>query len=165
MRFLATVMLAGLLLTGCSSQPEQALPYSMDITVSVADNVNPYGTGTAHPVVLRIYQLSETGQFRNAGFLDIYSKDRDILGNALVDVLALQPLAEGEHVISLDLQPGSRYLAVFAEFANYNDAESKSVLTLLPEQDEQEEQIIRIRLEGLSVQIEQYEDKAWWQIF
>ncbi|MAC48114.1 MAG: hypothetical protein CMI12_14890 [Oceanospirillum sp.] len=83
----------------------------------------------------------------------------------MIDVLNLQPLAQGEHPVELDLQPGSRYLGVFAEFANYTDAESKAVITLLPDQSDQEDQIIRINLNGLKISIEQYEDKAWWQIF
>lgn len=165
MRLLSLLTLLSVLLSGCSSQQEQSLPYPVNITVQIADNVNPYGTGSAHPVVLRIYQLSETGQFKNANFLDLYSKDRDTLGNALVDVQHLQPLTQGEHEVSLDLLPSSRYLGVFAEFANYTDAESKAILTLLSDQSDQENQVIRVQLDGLKVSIEQYENKAWWQIF
>lgn len=165
MRLLSLLTLLMVLVSGCSSQPEQPLPYPFTVTLDIADNVNPYGTGSAHPVVIRIYQLSETGQFKNASFLELYNKDRDTLGNALIDVLNLQPLAQGEHPVELDLQPGSRYLGVFAEFANYTDAESKAVITLLPDQSDQEDQIIRINLNGLKISIEQYEDKAWWQVF
>lgn len=155
--------LCSLFLLACSSnKPAPTTPFNVTVQVDVAADVNRYGNGDPHPVVLRLYQLTESGRFKSAEFLDLYNRDKEVLGAAMVDVLSLDPLAEGQHKIKIDLQRQSRYLAVFAEFANYTEANSKAVIQL---DEEPEDQVLMIRVSGLSVAVGQQPAKAWWQIF
>jgi len=160
------LMLAALLLllSGCSSKEIAATQtYKLPITVAVDAEVNQYGDGASHPVVLRLYQLLQNGTFQNAKFLDLYQKDRQLLGDSLVDVLYLDPQLPGQQQqLEFDIQQQTRYLAVLAEFADYNNASGKA-LVLLGEEPESEPMIIRVS--GLRVSIGVAPAEPWWKIF
>lgn len=153
-----------LLISGCSSSGSTvSVPTPVSVGLEIADDVNQYGDGAAHPVVLRVYQLTEVGSFKNAEFLDLYNSDRKVLASSLIDVLHLGPLLPGtQKQIELDLQQEARYLAVMAEFAEYTNASAKAVLKLT---EKPEEQLISIRVNGLLVSFAQPQPSSWWQIF
>lgn len=153
-----------LLISGCSSSGSTvSVPYTVSMGVETAGDVNQYGDGEAHPVVLRVYQLTEVGGFKNAEFLDLYNSDRKVLASSLIDVLHLGPLLPGtQQQIEIDLQQDARYLAVMAEFADYTNASAKAVLKLTEKPDEQ---LISIRVNGLMVSFVQPKPSSWWQIF
>ena len=143
------------LLAGCSSNEPISLIVPHSITISVGDEVNPYGGNQSHPVVLRVYQLSESGTFQKAEFIDLYKNDIEVLGGTLVDVNNVPPLVPGEeHQMNLDIHRQSQYLAVFVEFANYDNAKSKDIIKL-PEDNEIP---LVIRVSGLSVSITEATD-------
>jgi type VI secretion system protein VasD len=137
-------------LIGCASNEPAPLIVAHDVTISVGNEVNPYGGSKSHPVVIRIYQLSESGTFQKAEFIELYRKDIEVLGGSLVDVNNVPPLLPGqEHTVKLDIHRQTQYLAVFAEFANYDNAKSKDFIKL-PQDDEAR---LVIRVSGLSVSI------------
>ncbi|GLQ32878.1 type VI secretion system lipoprotein TssJ [Litoribrevibacter albus] len=149
---LVAVMMA---LLGCSSNEPIPLIVSHQVIISVGDEVNPYGGNKSHPIVLRVYQLSESGTFQKSGFIDLYRNDIEVLGGSLVDLHNVQPLVPGEqHTLTLDIHRQSQYLAVFAEFANYDNAKSKDVIKL-PQDNEAQ---LVIRVSGLSVSITEATD-------
>ncbi|MEH6577997.1 MAG: type VI secretion system lipoprotein TssJ [Amphritea sp.] len=164
MKLLILMISAVLLVAGCSSQQTAvSVPYNVAVEIDIADDVNQYGDGEPHSIVLRLYQLTEVGGFQNAQFLDLYNNDRQLLGSSLVDVLHLEPMVPGkQQQIDIDLQRQSRYLAVMAEFADYSNANSKAVIKLV---EQQEDQPVSIRVTGLTVSIAQQPGKSWWQIF
>lgn len=142
-------------LSGCSSNEPVPLIVAHQVIISVGDEVNPYGGNKSHPVVLRVYQLSESGTFQKSEFIDLYRNDIEVLGGSLVDVHNVPPLVPGEqHKLSLDIHRQSQYLAVFAEFANYDNAKSKDVIKL-PQDNEAQ---LVIRVSGLSVSITEATD-------
>ncbi|MBY4677075.1 type VI secretion system lipoprotein TssJ [Marinobacterium arenosum] len=153
-----------LLLSGCSSQQTSpTMTYKLPITVQIDAEVNPYGDGESHPIVLRLYQLTENGAFQNAPFIDLFKKDRQLLGGSLVDVLYLEPQLPGQtQQMEFDIQQQTRYLAVLAEFADYGNASGKSLVQL--GQDPQSEPMI-ISVSGLRVSIDREPAKPWWKIF
>lgn len=165
MRLLLVSLLA-LILSACSSSntiPEVPAPVAKQFTLEVAQQVNPYGGDNAHPVVVRVYQLTETGAFNNAAFLDLYQNDQQILASSLVDTLYLDPLLPGsQQDINIDIHFRTKYLAVFAEFSEYENAVNRAVLKLgdIADQD------FKISLNGLRVEIiAQPKPSSWWQIF
>ncbi|MFC3152729.1 type VI secretion system lipoprotein TssJ [Litoribrevibacter euphylliae] len=142
-------------LSGCSSNDPIPLIVSHKVIISVGDEVNPYGGNKSHPIVLRVYQLSESGTFQKSGFIDLYRKDIEVLGGSLVDVHNVPPLVPGEqYTLALDIHRQSQYLAVFAEFANYDNAKSKAVIKLPQDSEAQ----LVIRVSGLSVSITEATD-------
>jgi len=163
-RLIAFFTVCFLFLSGCSSQPPAAtMTYKMPIKIELSDDVNPYGDNKSHSVVLRLYQLIENGTFENTAFIDLYEKDRQLLGDSLVDVLYLEPQLPGQIVQKdFDIQQQTRYLAVLAEFADYGNAVGK---TLVPLGDEPESAAMVIRVTGLRISIEREPGQAWWKIF
>ncbi|GGB82379.1 hypothetical protein GCM10011352_05250 [Marinobacterium zhoushanense] len=153
-----------LLLLGCSSQPTSPTQtYKLPVKVAVDAEVNQYGEGESHPIVLRLYQLTGNGAFQNAQFLDLFKKDREMLGDSLVDVIYLDPQLPGQQQqMEFDIQQQTRYLAVLAEFADYGNASAKSLVQL--GEDPQSEPMI-VHVSGLRVSIGREPAKPWWKIF
>ncbi|MFC6670671.1 type VI secretion system lipoprotein TssJ [Marinobacterium aestuariivivens] len=159
------LLIAGLaLLVGCSSsQPAPGVRYTQSLRLAIDSEVNPYGEGDSHPVVLRLYQLSESGAFQNAPFIELYRQERELLGASLIDVLHLPPQLPGrEQRLDLDLKQQTRYLAVLAEFADYGNASAKA---LLPLDAEPAEEPILIHVSGLRVSISMEPASPWWKVF
>ncbi|WP_261843156.1 type VI secretion system lipoprotein TssJ [Aliamphritea ceti] len=162
MRGLLVALLA-LVLTACSSSSPQETPppVSRVLHISTAGQLNPYGGENSHPVVLRLYQLSEAGTFRNAEFLDLYKNDQQVLASTLVDTLYLDPMLPAtDQQINIDVHFRSRYLAVFAEFSEYENAVSRALLKLDESNDDQE---FKIEVTGLRVTLVTQPEKSWWQ--
>ncbi|MGB1237011.1 MAG: type VI secretion system lipoprotein TssJ [Pseudomonadales bacterium] len=160
-RSIALVFCA-LLIGGCSSKPAPTnTPFSVESRWVIGDQVNPYGGVDHHPIVLRLYQLREPGAFNNAEFLDIYLDDRKALGASLIDAQYLQPMLPGEQTLALDIQRDSRYLAVFAEFADYKSAVGKALLKL---DDNPDLQVITVNVNALVVELsaKAKKKKGWW---
>lgn len=161
---MSCAFLSVLLLAGCSSkQVQTVLPYSVPVSIEVADDVNQYGDGRPRSVVVRIYQLTEPGPFENAEFLDLYQSDTLLLADSLVDVRYLDPLVPGSELqMNLDVQVQSRYLAVLAEFADYINARATGIAVLSEEPDQYP---VYIRLNGRVIDLsvtQPEEKKRWW---
>ncbi len=160
-------ILALLVLVGCSSTPPapSTVPFSVQSKIVVGNQVNPYGSFVYHPIVVRVYQLREPGAFSNSEFIDIFLDDRKALGASLIDVLYMDPLLPGEHSLNLEIQRDTRYLGVFAEFAEYRDAKGRALVKFEGKPDKKE---ILIKVNGLSIELslpEKPVEKSWWQLF
>jgi len=165
MRSLAILLL--LILAGCSSTPPpiSILPFSVQSEIIVGSKVNPYGEFSYHPLALRFYQLREPGAFTNSEFIDIYIDDRKALGASLVDVLYIDPMLPGQHSLTLEIQRSTRYLGVFAEFAEYREANGRALVKL---EEEPDLKIVLVNVNGLSIDMSLQEkpaEKSWWQLF
>ncbi len=160
-------VLALFILAGCSSTPPPPsnVPFSVQSKIVVGNQVNPYGSFAYHPIVVRVYQLREPGAFSNSEFIDIFLDDRKALGASLVDVLYMDPMLPGEHSLNLEIQRDTRYLGVFAEFAEYRDAKGRALVKLEDQPDKKE---ILIEVNGLSIDLslpDKPVEKSWWQLF
>ena len=154
-----------LLIIGCSSKPPPTnVPFAVSFDFNVGQQVNPYGGVNSHPVVLRLYQLREPGVFSSADFLDIYLDDRKTLGASLIDVKYLKPVIPGDSSLTLDVQRDTRYVGVFAEFANYKAAQNQALVRL---DNNPDLQIISVQVNGLVVDISMKikPTKPWYKFF
>jgi type VI secretion system protein VasD len=75
----------------CSSTPPPEAPEPCDVqvvTLSIfsADNINPNDTGNPRSVVVRIYQLQNEMRLANAGYDDVFLRDKEVLADDLVKV-------------------------------------------------------------------------------
>lgn len=151
-------------MAACSSNPPAFLaPYKVEFNVVPTDDINIYSDDKARPVKVRVYQLNEVGPFKNADFLTLYNKDREVLAASLIDVITLPPVLPGvEQKLILDIQQEARYLAVLAEFANYESTTTKSFIGLVEKPDEHP---VFIRITSTKIELTQPVESAWWQIF
>lgn len=152
-----------LVITGCSTANKSVfLPVlNIDITIEAASDINVFEDGDARPVILRIYQLNDTGNFDKASFTSLYSNDQAVLADSLIDTKVLPAvLPDEKRSLTLGVQQQAKFLAVFAEFSNYETAEAKSFVALV---EEPESYPVFITITHNKVEITQPAESVWWK--
>jgi len=112
-------------LSSCASEPPKPVPARVRLVASA--DVNPDASGRPSPVVVRIFQLREDGEFVSADFFPLYENEKEVLGGSLVSrqEYVLQP---GEtRDIELPLAAGARYLGAIAAFRDIRSAKWRVV--------------------------------------
>lgn len=121
--FLLVLML--LTLISCSSSKSRVggvlnLDTDLKLTLQISSDINPDDNNRPSPVFVRFYQLKSTTAFDKADFIDIYERDKEVFGGDIVSKQTLKPLVPGETRIErLVLEPGTRAIAIYAEFSQY----------------------------------------------
>jgi len=147
------MVLAGILLTACASDPPPEPPPAapapvpaapapkpetearLELIVQAESGINPDAGGRESPVVLRVYQLKSAAAFGQVDFFDIYQRDTqklaaDMLGK---DELLIQP---GEtRRITLSLKPDAQALGFLAVFRKLETARWRSTIPIDPRQN------------------------------
>lgn len=74
-----------------AAEPKEAT--RLDITISTSSAVNLDDRQQANPIEIRIYELKNSKAFENADFFTLQNKDKELLGNDLlnVDTYVLRP--------------------------------------------------------------------------
>ena len=118
------------LLTACASKPPKPEPARARLVAS--ELVNPDESGRSSPIVVRLYQLRADGAFAAAEFFDLYSKEKEVLGESLVarEEYVLAPGETRELEIPLNAQ--TSYLGVLAAYRDIRGAQWRA-LTRAPE--------------------------------
>jgi type VI secretion system protein VasD len=102
----------------------------MQLTASA--NVNPDASGRASPIVVRLFQLRNEGEFASADFFALYGKEKETLAATLIskEEYVLEP---GEtRAIELSLDPQARVIGALAAFRDIRSARWRA-LTQSPE--------------------------------
>lgn len=155
--------LAALLaLAGCASEPEPVVSqYTLHIKSDAA--LNASSANEANPVIVRLYQLTDTQMFNQLAFIDLYNQDMSLLSANLISKQILPPIlpyTTTEQV--LDINQATQYLAVLVEFSDYQNSQTKTFSTL-PTQDEQ---YLQLNLQGSKATLEIVTpESSWWQVF
>ena len=160
-RCLSTVV-SSFLIMACSSSDESVFQPSMSVNVKMeaTNDINAFEDDIARPLVVRVYQLKETGAFEKADFINLYESDSTVLAGTVVDTKVLAPvLPEEKRSFVLEVQQEAKAIAVFAEFADYEVAVSKGLVALVEEPDENP---IIIRISQTKIEITQPVDSSWW---
>jgi type VI secretion system protein VasD len=80
--------------------------------------LNNAGTDSALPVVVRVYQLSDDAAFNSAAFRDLWKRDTEVLGSALLSSREIVMRPGSKENISVPLDERTRFVAGFAMFRN-----------------------------------------------
>jgi type VI secretion system protein VasD len=122
----AGVLVAGAaLLSSCASKPPKPAPTHAELVVSA--DVNPDASGRASPVVVRIYQLRNDGEFNTADFFSVYEKEKETLGASLVSREEYE-LAPGENrKLEMPINADSRFIAVVAAYRDIRVARWRAI--------------------------------------
>jgi type VI secretion system protein VasD len=96
-------------------------------------DINPDDKKRPSPLFLRMYELKSTKQFEKANFIDLFERDKEVLGADLVAKQTLKRLRPGdERTDRFVLKPDTRYVGLFAEFLQYKDAKFKILVPVSP---------------------------------
>ncbi|PUA26842.1 MAG: type VI secretion system-associated lipoprotein [Cellvibrio sp. 79] len=124
------------MVAGCSSSKSRVggvfnLDTDLKLTFQVSSDINPDDNNRPSPVFVRFYQLKSTTAFDKADFIDIYERDKEIFGGDIVNKQTLKPLVPGEtRTERLVLEPGTRAIAIYAEFSQYAGSTYKVVFPI-----------------------------------
>jgi type VI secretion system protein VasD len=119
-RLLLTSLASGMLLSACASKPAKPAPAHAELIAS--GDLNPDISGRASPVVLRLFQLRNDGDFAGADFFALYDKDKEVLGASLIsrEEYVLSPGEDRK--LDLAVSADTRFIGVIAAFRDIRAA-------------------------------------------
>ncbi|WP_428460201.1 type VI secretion system lipoprotein TssJ, partial [Photobacterium makurazakiensis] len=153
------------LLFGCSSNDKTVFMPTLDISVQLAasEDINVFEDGQSRPVIIRLYQLADTGNFQKSDFITLYESDKTVLSDSLIDSTIVEPVIPGEErTFQLEVQQQTKFIAVLAEFANYESATPKAYTAIV---EKPEDYPLIIRITSNKVEVSQPVENSWWNVF
>lgn len=132
-----SVLASVVLLSACQSNRSTVGGYlnldtDLRIDFLVDADINPDEGGRPSPLFVRLYELKSDKMIKNAHFLDIFERDEDVLGADLVVHHKLKRFTPGENrTDNLVLDPETKFVGLYAEFYNYQDARYKLVIPVV----------------------------------
>ena len=127
---LAALATCALLLAACGAKPVK--PTVAHAQLIVASDVNPDNSGRASPIVVRLFQLKNDGEFATADFFALYDKEKETLGASFIsrEEYVLNP---GEtRALELAVNPDARFIGALAAYRDIRSAQWRA-LTRPPE--------------------------------
>jgi type VI secretion system protein VasD len=120
-----------LLAAACAKEipPE---PTHITITIETAGDINPNIEGRPSPLVLRIYQLKSSSNFKKADFMSLYEKDASFLGNGLLKKEEIFLKSNEKRNILYEAEAGTSSVGLMAVFRNYEQSQWKATTTVSP---------------------------------
>jgi type VI secretion system protein VasD len=106
---LAVLLLLALMLAACSG-PQVRVDLSTTANLNMSDEGNPL------PVVVRVYQLSDSRDFLNASFEHLWKQDVQSLGDAALTRQELMLNPGMTHELELRRNPEAEFVGVVAIF-------------------------------------------------
>lgn len=92
-------------------------------------DINPDDNNTPSPLFIRMYELKSDKMFSKANFLDLYEKDKEILGADMLEVHEIKRLTPGgDYQNKFVLNEEAKYVGLYAEFLQYKDADFKLII-------------------------------------
>lgn len=126
------------LLSACSTMNTKIgsmlnLDTDLDLTFKASSDINPDENNTPSPLYIRMYELKSDKKFRQADFIGLYDKDKEMLGDSMLAKHRLQRLIPGEkREKDFVLNPETHFVGLYAEFQNYKDATYKVIIPVEP---------------------------------
>jgi type VI secretion system protein VasD len=124
-------------LTACQSMNATVGGYlgldtDLEINFIVDADINPDELGKASPLFIRMYELKANKMMKKADFIEIYERDKEILGADMVVVHKLKRFKPGEsrteHFV---LDKNTHYVALYGEFLEFKQAKFKLIIPVV----------------------------------
>ena len=105
----------------------------LELKFKVAADINPDDDNKPSPLFIRMYELKSTRMFKKANFIDIYEKDKEVLGADMISKQRLKRMKPGEsRNENFVLDKGTRYVGLYAEFLQYKKSGFKLLIPVVP---------------------------------
>lgn len=125
-------------LTGCSSINTSVgsffnMDTDLEVKFKVDSDVNPDDDKKPSPLFVRMYQLKSTKMFDRANFIDLYEKDKEVLGADMISKQILRRIKPGEsRDENFVLNKETHYIGLYAEFLQYKNSSFKLLIPVVP---------------------------------
>jgi type VI secretion system protein VasD len=103
----------------------------MEATASSRLNLNT--DGSAAPLVVRIYELSDAGRFLGSGFFPLYKDDRGALSSDLIARDEIRFVPGETRIIEKTLNPATTTLGVLGAYRSTEQARWRVTVPVIPE--------------------------------
>lgn len=104
----------------------------LQVDFVVDADINPDELDKPSPLFIRMYELKTPKMIRKSDFIDIYERDKEVLGADMVAVHKLKRFKPGEsrteHFV---LKKDTHYVAFYAEFLKFKDSKYKVVVPVV----------------------------------
>jgi type VI secretion system protein VasD len=121
------------------------LDTDLKIEFVVDADINPDELGKASPLFIRMYELASDKMMKKADFIEIYERDKEVLGADMVAVHKLKRLKPGEsrteHFV---LDKKTNYVALYAEFLEFKDSKYKLIIPVVANNVIRNKAVIRV---------------------
>ena len=105
----------------------------LEIKFKVDSDVNPDDDRKPSPLFVRMYQLKSTKMFSRANFIDLYEKDKEVLGADMISKQVLRRIKPGEsRVENFVLNKETQFIGLYAEFLQFKRASYKLIIPVVP---------------------------------
>ncbi|MCW8935088.1 MAG: type VI secretion system lipoprotein TssJ [Gammaproteobacteria bacterium] len=124
-------------LTACQSMNGAVGGYfgldtDLEITFEVDADINPDEMGKASPLFIRMYELKAKKMMKKADFIELYERDKEVLGADMIAVHKLKHFnpgkARSEHFV---LDPKTKYVALYGEFLEFKNARYQLIIPVV----------------------------------
>ena len=115
------------------------------IELLVDADINPDELGIASPLFIRLYELSSNKMMRRADFIEIYERDKEVLGADMIAVHKLKRLKPGENRTEhFVLDKKTNYVALYAEFLQFKESKYKLIIPVVANNVFRDSVVIRV---------------------
>lgn len=125
------------LLMACQSMNSKVGTYfsldtDLQIDFVVDSDINPDESGSASPLFIRMYELSNDKMIGKADFIELFESDKDVLGADLVAKHELKRFKPGEsRTENFVIAKSANHVALFAEFLDFKEAKFKLIFPVV----------------------------------
>lgn len=109
------------------------LDTDLKLVIQADNDINPDANNRPSPVFVRMYELKSPIIFHQADFMTLFNKDKAVLEADFVKKSDLKIFVPGDKRESnMVLTPGTKYVALYAEFLQYQNANYKVIFPVTP---------------------------------
>lgn len=138
------------LVTACQSMNAAVGGYlgldtDLEIVFKVDADINPDELDKASPLFIRMYELKSKKMINKADFIEIYERDKEVLGADMLVSHKLKRLKPGENRTEhFVLDEKTHYVALYAEFLEFKESKYKLVIPVVANNVVRNTVIIRV---------------------
>jgi type VI secretion system protein VasD len=105
----------------------------LELTFKADADINPDANGVSSPLYIRMYELKSDKQFKSADFIDLYERDKQVLGADMLGKQRLKRIVPGEErKKNFVLNKNTRFVGLYAEFQKYRNSTFKVIIPIEP---------------------------------
>lgn len=147
---IAVLLMMTVALSSCQSMNSAVGGYlgldtNLKIEFVMDSDINPDERKTPSPLFIRMYELKATKMIRRADFIEIYERDKEVLGADMVAVHKLRHFEPGEgraeHFV---LHKDTNYVVLYGEFLKFKDAKYKLIIPVVANNVFRDSVVIRV---------------------
>ena len=108
------------------------LDTDLQIEFIIDSDINPDELDVASPLFIRMYELKATKMMKRADFIELYERDKKVLGADMVAVHKLKHFKPGENRAEhFVLNKDTNYVALYGEFLEFKDSKYKLIIPVV----------------------------------